>query len=279
MSDIVICIAPSAEAPGWARALMSAIGPVDLAGRVLVTESLSEAYESDAATRVLVMSSPAALATRSSQFPPGGLHWLVQASKSLAMTAEMINSGAVVLDAAAAKLDFPGLGEVVRSDLELDIQVDHHAASLGLYEGLPNSARFGVNWSQDVFSYLLGERLTGGSPEVDITGRARMLLHGPYIHLFNGQWRVKLKFEVNTEGLAIPLVVEWGHGGEFALQEVTISRSGVYELEMTQGWRNVAPAQVRIQVIRPSFGGRLRVLDCRVDRLPDADLDSGEKRG
>lgn len=125
-------------------------------------------------------------------------------------------------------------------------------------------------WPADTFRYTLGQEPTGGRPDIDLVGRGRIVVHGPYARLSPGAWRITFRFEIDTEGDPIHLRFDWGVGSDTASLSQEFSDSGLYELEMEHAWKAVGPVELRVWLNRSSLHGRMRMLEALVERLPPA---------
>lgn len=108
-----------------------------------------------------------------------------------------------------------------------------------------------------------------GDGAIDLTGRARIVVHGPYKALEPGLWRIRVKVRVETEGFAIPLRFEWGGADDVTGETVHIETAGHYEMSLDYDWPDGGHAALRLWVAQPTFAGRLTFLGAEVERVPD----------
>lgn len=193
------------------------------------------------------------------------------ASVRLATASALIDAGAVVLDHMAEQLDIPGLGCISISESgsspasHLDSEI---VAPLAFYQRLPPAPGAQVTWPTSVFSYSVRREPTGGSPDIDLTGGGRVLMHGPYFELPAGWWRMTVRFSVDPDEAA-HLLFEWGAGEDVTIYSGTFETAGFYELILDHQWREPAPAELRVSVERAHFMGQLFMQDCTVEFLPE----------
>jgi hypothetical protein len=172
--------------------------------------------------------------------------------------------GARVLDATARTLDLPGLGSIHRADAATVTPVA--TTALDVYLTVPPAAGARAIWPTDLFTYPAG-RTIDRPLQIDLTGRPRVLVFGPYIDLPAGNWRATIRISADPEGGRIRLRLEWGQGEGMTATSVTIRAPGHYAVSLEQGWLGQGPAEVRIWLEEASFGGRLTLVDVEVDRL------------
>lgn len=120
-----------------------------------------------------------------------------------------------------------------------------------------------IVWTPDLFTFPEGEGA------IDLTGRARIVVHGPYRVLEPGFWRIRVKVGVETEGFSVPLRFEWGGADDVTGETVHIKTPGLYEMSLDYDWPNGGHAALRLWVAQPVFAGRLRFLGAEVERLQD----------
>ncbi len=108
-----------------------------------------------------------------------------------------------------------------------------------------------------------------GDGAIDLTGRARIVVHGPHQPLKAGEWRIAARFSVDTEGHPIVLRFEWGGAHDVTGSTVTIATSGLYEMNLDYDWPAGGPAALRVWVAQPTFAGRLTFLGAEVEGLSD----------
>jgi len=123
-----------------------------------------------------------------------------------------------------------------------------------------------IVWPPDLFVFPEGD----GS--IDLTGRARIVVHGPYKVLKPGRWRIRARFEVGIEGFPVPVRLEWGGAHDVAGETVHLDAPGLYEMSLDYAWPQGGLAALRLWVAQPIFAGRLTFLGAEVERLDDQSL-------
>lgn len=213
------------------------------------------------AARTHVFADGDLLATPSAPGTFDDRHELHKESRRLVVAAHVITEGATLhdRDSIAAEIDGVGiakrLGQGARSAVE---------SPLSIYADLPPKPGVSAHWPPHIFSYQL-EAFIDGSPVIDLTGRPRMLLHGPYAFLPTGRWRADIRFAVDPEGGAAPLRIQWGKDGDFATSQFRVVQAGEYSVSLEHDWNEPAPGQVVIWLTEAAFRGHLIYRGCSIE--------------
>jgi hypothetical protein len=189
------------------------------------------------------------------------------ASARLAALSELMAGGALFFPSGQVKLDIPQFGVVTIPAMDDQPETAPMPSELAIYRQIPVAANASAEWPRDVFDYTLKSELLGGGPEIELTGRGRILVHGPYIDLPAGHWRVTARFTVFPEDIAY-LVFEWGVLGAQTVHSVEVNKEGAYELVMDHVLVERGPMELRVWAARGHFMGRMAMGDCTVERLP-----------
>lgn len=242
---------------------------------MLVLSSLtvpSQLINGDLRTAVVMDTPDAAMLALASDRSRGSLiNAAYQGSALFAYAAGMAKQGAVVLDANAPSLSLPLLGEVAAAP---GVQSPMDAwRSLEIYESLPPPIGAKANWPLRAFNYpvMTAEGLVDtGRPEIDLTGRARTIVYGPYTYLSPGLWEVEVEVLVDPDGGASHLRFEWGANPEYVGSSASVTRSGVYSIRLQRFWPSVGPSEMRITTLQPHFHGHFELLSVTVRLLSEA---------
>lgn len=174
--------------------------------------------------------------------------------------------GAAVLNAARYVLDVPVLGSVERREgAPYRIHPSVAESPLAFFDDTaPGSF---ATWSPRWFAYTDVYAGSVEEPLIDMTGRMRPMVHGPYIRLPAGRWRVDLNFTVDPEKAHAPLLFEWGSGQEFCRIMTEIRHRGAYGVSLDRIWPDPDVGQLRIWPAHPVFQGQFGFRGCRVTRV------------
>lgn len=99
---------------------------------------------------------------------------------------------------------------------------------------------------------------------IDLTGRGRILVYGPYQILPAGRWCIEAEFDLDPEGGEIFLRFEWGEALDFETFRAKCCRAGRYRVTLKNTWVKAAPAELRIWVDRATLFGSMQMLGATV---------------
>ena len=188
-------------------------------------------------------------------------------SDRLATAAFLIDRGARLLDASATMVKIPGLEAIDLRPVESEQSLAEPAAGLKMYDVLPVPTGSGAVWTPDLFRYTRGQQADGGEHRIDMTGRGRIVIHGPYLSLPPGLWRATATFDVDPEGIVAFLRFDWGVGVEVVSEVAEITHPGRYSIVLERPWTTPGAAELRVWVSRPVFKGVFELIDCQVERI------------
>lgn len=115
-----------------------------------------------------------------------------------------------------------------------------------------------ATWGPAVFLYdERGSRDAAEVGAIDMTGRPRILVYGPYVGLPAGRWRLVVQFSIDEAATRRTLRIDWGTQADFVSHIVAPDRAGVYEIELEYDWTAAAPAEFRIILLEGAFSGTL----------------------
>lgn len=185
------------------------------------------------------------------------------------------------------------LGPTVRIGPDIDIVVpttreewdpapaeQAYQEALALYRDWPQAPQSSARWAPDIFRF--DDRhpsIPGRDHVIELAGRARALIYGPYIALRPGRWSITARFIVNQDAAAHRLRFEWGYTGSFASFTQSPGRAGEFALTIAHDWREPAAAEFKIIVAQGSLGGELEFLGAEIVREGDPtpiELESAE---
>jgi hypothetical protein len=218
-------------------------------------------------------------------------------------------SGALVLNAAAASRDAEAAAEAIAEHFQLGVsnasvaEIVRELAHSGItaerdgalewWEGLDDATRSAaigalgpflnsfrvevrqpIVWAPELFS--LGDQPgVPASGSVDITGRARCLVHGPAIIVVPGHWLLVLELVFSPEAADYEFVVEMSAGMRLGDQLIRPQRGGgLWEtrIEFVVDEAGEHPVDIRLSSQRAAFDGTVRLE--RVTVLPQPKPDA-----
>lgn len=100
----------------------------------------------------------------------------------------------------------------------------------GLHEHLGQPTLGEVIWPRQCF--LLGDQPNSAVPvAIDVTGRARIIFYGPYLHLPRGQWNVRVLIGFSRDIGGMPFSIEVYSTELLGKARVLAERGGIFEFE------------------------------------------------
>lgn len=280
MSDIAIYVVPSPYADAWLAALKDRIakaadgaGDDPRGGAVSVTDDFETFSAIEAPQRIVIWGGVAAYWQWQAPLPADPLlDAEVLTARRLARLADLLVTGGDVIDASAIEITIPGLGAVHRL-VGRDVAprgLIPTPDTLAIYDAMPPTPGPGAVWPLGLFFDLSGPVGAKAEAGIDLTGRARFILFGPYIDLPRGHWGVTFRFRFEGQsGVKPHISLDWGTQSRFVSQEFTLGASGWYEIKLERTWRSVEPAEFRLQLLRANFHGVLLDASVMVERLVD----------
>lgn len=125
-----------------------------------------------------------------------------------------------------------------------------------------------LEWERARF-YSAGQPGNRCPPVIDITGRARYLLYGPYAPLSPGLWRAMVIFDLCPDAARRRLSVDFGTATDFATVEVPFGVAGRHSVEVVHAIPDDSPCEARILLQKAAFHGAMRFMGVELRRLGD----------
>jgi hypothetical protein len=203
------------------------------------------------------VSSPGALALlrgQSSASPEAAARAI---ARHLALSVSDREITEIVKELAAAGQRFENSGEAARWDsLESEAQRIVRGALDPFVTCLATGVFSPIAWERELF--FLGDRPNERAVGlVDVTGRARCLLHGPYIMLPPGQWSLSLSMLFSGGAVDHDFLIEVVGDQQVASCTVRPEAEGVHEvnLQFTLDATTDHPIVIRLSTQRAAFDG------------------------
>lgn len=120
-----------------------------------------------------------------------------------------------------------------------------------------------ITWERELF-FISEEPATQPVPAtrpVDITGRIRFLVYGPFINLPPGSWSASVVLGFSPEAAGMTYIVEVFAGSQLTHVRVEPGNERIFEANLHFSVDSAVdhPVQIRIHNERPAFDGRLAV--------------------
>jgi hypothetical protein len=273
--DWRIALKCAAEAADWDYQEYWGLGEPPLTLKrsgIAVTMNLEHVSEINPDEWFVLSAAPQEVMARTkAQFELGDQAALGHAAHRLAAAATLVEQGASLWAASRKTIDFPGLGSVSRSELPEPVTLgkipDDAAAALQLYSRIPVPSGASAVWPASIFSKYGDDTPGAAARTIDLTGRGRILIHGPYLSIPAGRWRATFEFEFETPVGSAPFRFDWGEEADIVHYDARAFESGRYAISLEKDWPVAGRAEVRIWVYHAIFQGEFRLLDCAVTYL------------
>lgn len=286
VSSLLVFLVPSARAAGWRKAIEDAAALIgfrlveghavplsddlsDTSPTIILSSDAEAAWRPDEAVHAVVIRDTAgALMTELVARGASDSEALHLASCFFSTASNLADSGAIVHGAHSGTLELPCLGFVRHPDGEQ--KAADGSSALGIYDSVPPAIGASARWPNGIFqfpNFIGGSVENSGQSRIDLTGRARTLVFGPYIVLPPGSWRVDAEVGLELEGAAAHLHFEWGAGCDFHGFSKTLIKSGIYKILIDKVWEASSASEFRIVSAQPHFHGWLEVRSVCVTRV------------
>lgn len=192
-----------------------------------------------------------------------------QASQRLAELRAVMSVADMSYEASRETITVPEVGMIRRASVATP-----RAYSCVITDAPPFEAE---NWSWDMFE-IGGSRVSLERDRlfIDLTGRSRFLIYGPYVGLEPGRWTATLRFTIESRR-SVPLAFYWGSTPDEELLEIEILEPGVYEINITHTLSDPKAVEFRIYLQRAMFAGSMVLEGLSVKRADTAVGPEGSK--
>lgn len=122
-------------------------------------------------------------------------------------------------------------------------------------------------WPGAVLTWHRPPTHAGGFASLDLTGRPRIIVYGPYFDMPQGRWKAVFTLSVDDYASRYLFRADWGGMEDFASQEFRLQRPGVFEIEMVYDWETPGICEFRLLVMEGVFHGQISLSDLVVSRV------------
>ncbi|NBW10313.1 MAG: hypothetical protein EBR82_20015 [Caulobacteraceae bacterium] len=290
---VCVVITPCRDEGGWRAALRRAAAiadwdyrdywgegdqPVDPSRPTLVVTLNEATLGALVVTDWVALTAPPAevLARSKSQFDLDDAAALLHAASRLTTASFLGQVGAALYQTSAPAIDIPGLGSVSRSQdaaqPTLPAVQDDAVSALRIFDQVPPPVGASAFWPASIFSRFDDPTPGAAAQTIDLTGRGRILIHGPYLSIPAGRWRVTFDFEFEIPVGSAPFRFEWGEVADVVFHDARARESGRYSISLERDWPATGRAEVRVWLYHAVFQGDFRLIGCTVERLSEAGL-------
>lgn len=123
-------------------------------------------------------------------------------------------------------------------------------------------------WGVDFFRYdARAEDERERVSKMDIVGRSRYLVWGPYDALPPGLWQATVRFSMDEWACRHQFAVEFGQSNDFNRIEFKTDRAGMFEIDIEFEAPKIARSEVRIFLNQSSLGGWFEFFGATIQRI------------
>lgn len=122
-------------------------------------------------------------------------------------------------------------------------------------------------WAPELFNYDSRTAPGGTQGQLDLTGRPRFLITGPYIVMPAGRYRTTYQLSFDEKGSRPRFRVDWGGIEDYASEEFVPGRPGAFKITQEYLWAEAAPCELRIIVMEGVFEGRMTFSGAEIVRI------------
>lgn len=241
---------------------------------VFITEDAAVALEAAPSAIVAIMpqpeTAPDAVAEAHGVEPPSDI-W--HASLMLARAAALAEDHSIVTASDLARRPtrlrlFGALDVVPPSSIAEASRRVAVAAAFGLYRNGGVAEGEETSWPERLFLYDEKAARNWAAPgQLDITGRPRILVYGPYFALPPGTWKLRIRFATDHEAGRREYRLDWGTPTDFSSTPIRLHEGGVYEAVIEHTWSRAEPAELRLVLMEGVIDGRLDFLGAGISRI------------
>lgn len=232
----------------------------DTEGRFLIqTDTIADLGEIDP-THVLIMvpSLEDIIATAMARFKMSLLEAVRYASVKFAQAAEYAALGGRLASTEASALEV-----VANIGLKIDDPISNSvsrkvSASLAYFTAFPSRIGSEASIHPSLFLTRVDDQTNAPATfNIDMTGRRRILLFGPYLELPPGLWQATIRFQLEKTDAVVSLRFEWASGGDNVRLERSLHEDGVYDVSLERTWSSAGPCELRVWLDRSVFDASL----------------------
>lgn len=181
----------------------------------------------------------------------------------------LVHRGAEFSDADGEEIRIPLLGVVKRTEVASNYSpnedtVKRAEKTLAHFEILPTQPNVWSEWDGSLLRVPGAEIFGLGA--IDLTGRARGLIEGPFLTLSPGCWRIDSEWDIADLTSEVALQFSWGPYGDVVTCHETARHQGRYRVLMDAHWSGLAPAMLSVSLTNPCFHGSLSLARLRLTR-------------
>lgn len=124
-----------------------------------------------------------------------------------------------------------------------------------------------AHWRGEIFNYTSHTvRHEQDRTTIDLTGRPRFLIFGPYVAMPAGRWKAVIRLGFDQTAARYQYRADWGEQETYDSHIFRPLREGVYDLEMEFEWSKPSACEMRLLVLEGAFDGEVSFMGVQVSR-------------
>jgi hypothetical protein len=124
-----------------------------------------------------------------------------------------------------------------------------------------------AHWRGEIFNYTSQTvRHEEDRTTIDLTGRPRFLIFGPYVTMPAGRWKAVIRLGFDQTAARYQYRADWGEQETYGSHIFRPLREGVYDLEMEFEWSKPSACEMRLLVLEGAFDGEVSFMGVQLSR-------------
>lgn len=124
-----------------------------------------------------------------------------------------------------------------------------------------------AHWRGEIFNYTSQTvRHDEDRTTIDLTGRARFLIFGPYLTMPAGRWKAVIRLGFDQAAARFQYRADWGEQETYGSHMFRPGREGMYDLEMEYEWTKPSACEMRLLVLEGVFDGEVTFMGVQLSR-------------
>lgn len=266
-----LAIYRAAQAAGWLT-YEGDCGPADdaAAHRIMITWNPDDIHLDHVDDWVVVVGEPGTSVAYFDETLGSGMSAIPMVAARYAAADALVRGGAPIFSDKGSSIRIPHLGSVSFEDAPPETHADSSvqkagAEALEIYQTLPLQPGVSASWASGLYREPTQEGF--GVQPIDLTGRQRGLVQGPYIVLPAGRWRMGVEFDIVTAADGAHMLFAWGMAGRMVEWSDRVTRSGRYRVTLDAEFPSAGMAELHIALVHPMFHGEFVLSGTRIELL------------
>lgn len=125
-----------------------------------------------------------------------------------------------------------------------------------------------TSWRSEIFDVNAKElHHNNGQVGLDLTGRPRVLIYGPYIVIPAGRWRAIVRFGFSAPTAKHLYRADWGSQEVYTSYEFRPGREGIFQLVIEHEWDKPLTSEFRLLLLEGAFEGEMTFFGADIAKI------------